>query len=257
MRRFVELPFVLFHDEPRWAAPLIAVERARFDRFSNPRLLEVEHTELLARFRGVLTGRMAVEIDEGGHGVVTAYDVGPQSGLAEALVAEARSWLRDRHADVIRGPELLVDGFAVPGATGRPWHPQRYVQSLRSVGFDITEQRSSWRLPALGVATLAPDPGAEIPELAGRFGDPRLLLPGIAAVPDLTEARGSARDLAKRVRRGEWSTAVVVRCDGDPAVLVPALQGAAAAAGYREVIAPWSPEPRSPPETVHAVLARR
>lgn len=257
MRRFVELPFVLFHEEPRWAAPLIAFERARFDRFSNLRLLELEHTELLARYRGVPAGRMAVEIDERGRGVVTAYDVGPQSGLAEALVAEARSWLSDRHVEVIRGPELLVDGFAVAGATGRPWHPERYVQSLRSVGFGITERRCSWRLPAAGAATLAPDPGADAPELAGRFGDPRLLLPGIAAVPDLSEARGSAGDLARRARRGEWSTAVVVRCDGDPAVLVPALQGAAAAAGYREVVAPWSPERSIPPETVHAVLARR
>lgn len=257
MRRFVELPFFLFRDEPRWAAPLIAAERVRFDRFGNRRLRELEHTELLARYRGVPAGRIALEVDESGTGAVTAYDVGPEPALAEALVAEARSWFRERGVESIRGPEVLLHGFATPGATGRPWHPDWYFESLRVAGFEISQRRFSWRLPAAGTATLPADPTTEAPQLAGRFGDPRLLLPGIAAVPDLTEARGSARELARRARRGEWSTAVVVLCDGDPSVLVPALQGAAACAGYREILAPWSPDPDVSPETVHVLLRAR
>ena len=43
----------------------------------------------------------------------------------------------------------------------------------------------------------------------------------------------------------------MVRIDDDPAAAVPALLTAAAAAGYESVIAPWSPDPDTPPETVH------
>jgi hypothetical protein len=45
-----------------------------------------------------------------------------------------------------------------------------------------------------------------------------------------------------------------VRWTVDPSVAVPRVQAAAGAAGYRWVIAPWSPEPDAPPETVHRVV---
>jgi hypothetical protein len=48
----------------------------------------------------------------------------------------------------------------------------------------------------------------------------------------------------------------VVRCTDDPALAVPALCRAAAGAGYRWVIAPWSPDLDAPPETVHRTYRR-
>ncbi len=74
------------------------------------------------------------------------------------------------------------------------------------------------------------------------------------ALPDL---RGSTVERARRARRGTWDTAVVVEVDGDPAVLVPQLVAAAAAAGYRDVVAPWSPDPVAPPETTHTTFTLR
>jgi hypothetical protein len=74
-------------------------------------------------------------------------------------------------------------------------------------------------------------------------------------VPDLSIARGSVRELAKRAKRHRWETATVVRLDGHAATLVPQLVRAAADRGYAAVIAPWSPDPDAPPETVHALYA--
>jgi hypothetical protein len=76
-------------------------------------------------------------------------------------------------------------------------------------------------------------------------------------VPDVAGARRatglrSAWALARRAREAAWDEAVVVACDGDPAVLVPALLVAAGRAGYSTVVAPWSPDPAAVPETVHA-----
>jgi hypothetical protein len=73
----------------------------------------------------------------------------------------------------------------------------------------------------------------------------------VAAVPDLTAA-GSPWAMAKRAKRGGWDGCTVVRCDGDPSLLVPAVQAAAGLAGYQWVVAPWSPDPKAPPETLHA-----
>jgi hypothetical protein len=78
----------------------------------------------------------------------------------------------------------------------------------------------------------------------------------VAAVPDLSHAlrttglRG-AWALARRVRAGAWEGCTIVRCDGDPATLVPGLVSVAARAGYRWVVSPWSADADAPPETVH------
>lgn len=251
MRRFMELPYFLFRSEPRWAPPLIAAEKGRFDRFRNTRLMDLEHVFLLARHRGQPAGRMAIQV-EGDVGVVTAFDVAPAGHVAAELLAAARSWLRGMHIVAIDGPDLLVEGYDVAGVTGRAWHPPLYAESLHTAGFEIADRRRTWRLPATGTPSLTPDPTANVPLDAGRYADRRLLLPGVTAVPDLSEAQGSTRDLVRRAKRRDWSTAVVVEVHGDASVLIPALQAAAAAAGYKEVIAPWSPDADARPETVHA-----
>jgi hypothetical protein len=88
--------------------------------------------------------------------------------------------------------------------------------------------------------------------MVGRFVDPRIVLPGIVAVPDLTPARNSAIALARRAKRHEWEGCTIVAIDGEPAELVPQLQAAAHGAGYEWVVSPWSPDPASSPETRHA-----
>jgi hypothetical protein len=255
-RRFVELPYMLFREEPRWVAPLSGVETARFDRFRNRRLMDLEHVWLLARRRGVPAGRLAVVVEDG-VGMLDGFESIEDSNVAVALVAEAREWLRELDVDQMDGPQVLAEGFDVAGVTGRPWNPAWYVDGLTAAGLVRASERRTWRLPAVGSPSLAPTADAPVPEIAGRYGDRRLVLPSVAAVPDLGEAGGSTRELMRRAKRGEWSTAVITRCDGDPSVLVPALQAAAADAGYTDVIAPWSPDPDAPPETVHVRFAGR
>lgn len=257
MRRFVELPYFLFRSEPHWPPPLIAEEKSRFDRFRNLPLMDLEHVHLLARDRGTPAGRVAVRVEDGvGH--VTAYDAIDKVEVTTALMIAVRDWLRELDVEHFIGPDVLVDGFDAPPVYGRPWNPPHYESDLVAAGLRrVTgSERGSWRLPATGEVTLLPDP-LVTPAIATRFADERLLLPGLAAQPDLIEAKGSTRELIKRTKRGTWSTAVIVACHGDPSVLVPALQAAAGAAGYAEVVAPWSPDPDAAPETVHATFSGR
>jgi|SRR5581483_6433630 len=270
-KRFVELPYFIHHGEPRWCPPLAAYERWRLDPHRNPFFEHGDAVYLLARVRGRPAGRMTAHVAAADDraGWFGFYDVIDDAAVVGALVDAARRWLRERGCRSMTGPAsfavddeagVLVSGFDVAGATGRPWHPPWYAAHLRTAGLADagTGARLTWRLPARPPAGDSPAPYAgspRTPRIAGRYGDPRLVISAdagsIVAVPDLAEAAGSVRALARRGRQRTWTACTVLCCDGDPVRLVPLLQRVAGAAGYRWVIAPWSPDPSAPPETVH------
>jgi hypothetical protein len=257
LARFVELPQALHGSDARFAPLLMAWERYRLDRRRNPDLESRDAVYLLARRLGRPVGRVAV-YDDGGFG---SWWVDDDLAVGEALVSAAQAWLTERGCRSMEGAEgIQVMGHDVPGVTGRPWHPPHLARLLEELGFEATEDRATWRLPARdGDADLPLDD--DLPGQAGSYADPRLVLQGIAAVPDVSDALRaaglrSAWSLAKRARAGEWDTAVVVRCAGDPSLLVPALQAVAGRAGYQAVIAPWSPDPAAP-EAVHRIYRFR
>jgi hypothetical protein len=205
----------------------------------------------------------------GGEGWFGFYDTIDDAGVVESLVEAAGAWLAEQGSSTMTGPAsftvsdesgVLVSGHDVPGVTGRPWHPPWYSVLLEGAGFEAGDERPTWRLPAIAGAPppLTDDP---LPPQAGRYADSRLVLPGIAAVPDIAgplrdAGPRSAWSLAKRAKARDWEGCTIVRCDGDPAELVPLLQRAAGAAGYDWVIAPWSPDAAAPPETIHRIYRR-
>lgn len=256
LARFAELPQALHGDDPRFAPMVMAWERYRLDRRRNPYFDSGDAAFFLARRLGRPVGRIAV-YDDGRFG---SWWVDDDLAVAEALVDTARGWLSEQGCTSMEGEEpLQVDGHGVPGVTGRPWHPPHLTRLLEELGFEGVADRPTWRLPVVGAGSALPL-SDDVPGEAGSYADPRLVLEGIAAVPDLSDALRSAGlrsawSLAKRARAGRWDTAVVVRCTDDPAVTVPALQAAARRAGYREVVAPWSPSPAEAPDTVHRVYS--
>jgi hypothetical protein len=263
--RFAELPAVLHGDDPRFAWPVMAWERYRIDPHRNPYFERGAAACFLARRLGRLAGRITAHVDEpGGQGRFGFWCTIDDEEVARSLVEAARAWLVDQGCDSMTGPTsftaadeqgLLVDGFDAPGLTGRPWHPPSQARLLEDLGFQPVARRATWRLATTEVGPERPL-ADQVPGHAGRHADRRLVLEGVAAVPDVSAAlRGSslrgAWDLARRARAGAWTTATVVRCDDEPAIAVPALLVAAGRAGYAEVIAPWSPDPEAPPEAVH------
>lgn len=264
-KRFVELPFLLFRDEPRWSPPLASYERARLDPHN--RFFDGGDGEyFLARRGGAVVGRITAHVADrrdstGWFGFFAADD---DVAVVRALVERAAAWLREHGATTMSGPAsftpadelgVLVAGFQVAGTTGRPWHPPWYASHLEASGMAATIEQCTWRLAAVGDAPPAlPAQHVKVP-IVGRFTDARIVLPGITAVPDLTPARGSAVALARMGRRRAWTTCTIVAVDGEPAGLVPDLCAAAVTAGYEWVISPWSPDPDAAPETTHARLS--
>ena len=268
-RRFHELPHLLHRAEPRWSAPLASWDRARLDPNRNRFFDAGDGAYFLLRRLGQPAGRITAHLaaDGDGDGWFGFFDVIDAAAGVAALVDAAAVWLVEHGCTTMTGPAsfttddddgVQVAGFDQPGTTGRPWHPPWYAAHLKAAGLAEApgSRRSTWRLPATGHPTMTATDHLAVPALVGPYGDRRLLLGGpgaaIAAVPDLTVARGSAWQLAKRARRGWWEGCTVVHVDGEPARLVPAIQAAAGEAGYEWVVAPWSPDGTAPPEAEHA-----
>jgi hypothetical protein len=286
LQRFLELPQALHGRDPRWAPPVMAWERYRLDPQRNPFFERGDAVYLLARLRGRPAGRITAQVHHpgaaaGGFGFWWTVD---DDAVAAALLDAARAWLAARGCTEAIGPAsftagdepgVQVDGFEVPGVTGRPWHPHHLAARLEEAGAVPTGDQPTWRLDLTaaqdevsGPEPSPSEPGApeqpgerereqqEQPGQAGPYGDPRLALGPVAAVPDVADAMRSAGvrsawSLARRARVGDWEGATVVRCDGEPAALVPRLAATARAAGYRWLVAPWSPDPGAEPEAVH------
>lgn len=266
-KRFFEFAYLQFRSEPRWTPPLVVYERMRVDPHN--RFFDNGDGEyFLARRGGTAAGRITAHVAAKGdeQGWFGFYDAVDDPAVTAVLVDQAAAWLRAHGCTSMTGPAsftvedgpgVLVEGFEVAGTTGRPWHPPWYAAHLEAAGLQRTDEHRTWRLPPseLGVASGLIAPLATPSSrgvVVGRFADPRIVLPGIVAVPDLTPARGSAIALARRTKRKQWEGCTIVEIDGDPAELVPQLQAAAAAAGYEWIVSPWSPDPAAAPETVHA-----
>jgi hypothetical protein len=265
LARFTDLPQVLHGGDPRWAPPVLAWERYRLDTRRNPYFERADACFLLARRLGRPVGRVvAHRPDETAPGRFGFWSCDDDLAVADALLTAARRWLTERGCRSMVGPlsfepedepGLLVEGHEHAGLTGRPWQPRAQAELLVALGATTESEQRTWRLRATATGPELPS-SDDPPGQAGGYVDPRLVLDGVAAVPDLSRVVASTRlrgawALARRARLGQWDTCTIVRCTADPAMAVPALQAAAGRAGYATVIAPWSPDGSVAPETVH------
>lgn len=262
-RRFHEVGRVLFAGEPRWAPPLASYERWLFDK-RHPYVQAVgpDVVRFLARHGGEVVGRIAAHHIAGAHVAwFGCFDCVDDAAAVAALLDAVDAW---RPAEQIAGPAMftpadgdagiLVEGYDHAGGIARPWHPPWYAAHLRAAGAaPVGDPMPRWRVVTGGTPTMTA--GGALPPHAGRLADAALVLTGpagdVAAVPDVS---GAARTTSLR-RPPPPTEASIVRCDGDPAVLVPALLAAAHGRGYTHVWSPWSPDER-PPNTVHSLFGR-
>lgn len=270
LRRFAEVPFVLLGTDDRWSAGVRAHEQWRHDARRHPYFDRGDAAFFLARRGGQPAGRIAAHVDGSGSdaGWFGMFDVADDAAVTGALVEAAGGWLREQAMTTMIGPltwtpdeefGVLAEGFDHPAATGRAWHPPWYAEQLRTAGAEPGERRATFHVATEGWEGEVPCPsGEDPPPQAGGYADPALVLDGIAAVPDVSSLLAgaslrSAWRLARRARERVSDTAVCVRCDGDPSVLVPGLLAACRARGYSTLLSPWSPD-GGPPDRVHQVF---
>lgn len=170
LRRFIELPYQLYRDDPNWVPPLRSEQWGQFDRKRNPMLDHCTYDLFLLLERGQVVGRIAAFVDHLGveHwgrpiGLFGSYEcVNDQRG-AHLLLETARSWLQEHRMTTMRGPwsfasqewGLVVEGFTPPPVIMSPYNPPYYNDHLTAFGLQkvkdllvfYVDAREGYRIP--------------------------------------------------------------------------------------------------------------
>ncbi|QEG42040.1 hypothetical protein [Roseimaritima ulvae] len=152
VRRFLELPWQLYRDDPLWVPPFRRNQRELAGFARHPFYKTATSQAFLATdSSGRAVGRI-LAIDNPVHnqqhgdnlGFFGFFEATQQEGVATSLFAEASDWLRQRGRDGIRGPVspsmnyecgLLVDGFDQPPTFLMPYNPRYYGEMFEAAGF--------------------------------------------------------------------------------------------------------------------------
>ncbi len=158
LKRFIELPYRLRRDDPRWVPPLRFERRQFLDRNKNPFFHHAEAEYFLCERDGEVVGRITAQIDQrwdefqgGNDGMFGFFEVENDPEVTGALIETAGGWLRDRGRERMLGPMdfttndecgVLVDGFDEPPIILQPWHPPYYRELLEGLG--LTKAMDMW-----------------------------------------------------------------------------------------------------------------
>lgn len=145
IKKFIDLPFRLYADDPAWSPPLRLERKEHLDKKANPYFLHAGAAYFLAERDGEVVGRISAQVcalrearhgdGAGQFGFLEAID---DQAVFDALLHTAEDWVRARGMHHIEGPfsfsindevGLLVDGFSDPPSImmghALPWYGAR------------------------------------------------------------------------------------------------------------------------------------
>ena len=150
LKQFVELPYSLYRDDPYWVPPLRIAVKELLDRKKHPFYGGAEAEFFLALQNGKVLGRIAAILDkaynrfhEENTGFFGFFECEDNQAAADALFARARSWLKDRGVETVRGPMnpstnyecgLLVEGFDSSPMVMMTYNPPYYASLMEKAG---------------------------------------------------------------------------------------------------------------------------
>jgi GNAT superfamily N-acetyltransferase len=164
--RFINLPFALYRNEPRWIPPLLMDMRARLDREHNPFFKHAEAEFFLAWRDGQPVGRICAHVDhrfnefqDNKWGLFGFFECEDSKESAHALLGAAEQWLRDRGRDRMVGPMnyttndevgLMIEGFERRPIILSDWHHPYYRELIESYGLEKAVDWLMWSLHISG-----------------------------------------------------------------------------------------------------------
>ena len=152
LNQFIELPWLIYRDDPQWCPPLRIERRMHLSPKQNPAFEHLDWQAWLAYKNDQPVGRISAQIDRsrsdhhqdavGYFGMLESID---DEAVFSALMQTAENWLRTQGMDAIHGPfnltineecGLLVDGFDTPPAVMMGHAQPYYSNHLDALGFD-------------------------------------------------------------------------------------------------------------------------
>ncbi len=163
MKAFIELPFRLHANEPRWVPPLKLERRI----FLNPRHGQFgrhggEFQLFLAERDGRSVGRISAQIDQAlndyqdnAWGMFGFLELEEDPEVLRTLLDTAAAWLRERGRDRMVGPMdfqmndesgVLIEGFELDPMVKQPWQPPYYQRLCEAAGLEKAVDLYMWNL---------------------------------------------------------------------------------------------------------------
>jgi len=149
LRRFINLPYRFYRDDPMWVAPLRDEQHSQFDPKRNPLLDHCEYALFLLEDDHAVVGRIAAFVDrlavdfwEDTIGLFGYYECIPDQDASRMLLETAAGWLRAHGMTSMRGPWTfvsqewgqVVEGFALPPTIMAPHNPPYYDDHMAAFG---------------------------------------------------------------------------------------------------------------------------
>ena len=150
LNQFVELPYSLYRDDPHWVPPLRIAVKELLDRAKHPFYANADAQFYIARRNGTVLGRVAAILDkahnrfhEENTGFFGFFECVNDVAVARALLEQARQWLVERGAGLVRGPvspstnyecAMLIEGFDSDPLVMMPYNPPYYPVLMDQVG---------------------------------------------------------------------------------------------------------------------------
>jgi GNAT superfamily N-acetyltransferase len=161
-KRFIEVPFRLYRDQPLWVPPLKVERRLFLSRRTNAFFSHGEAEYFLALREGRVVGRISAHVNHafnehhgrswGWFGFLE-FEQDPE--VLGALLDAAAAWLRERGQERMVGPAsfamndecgVLVEGFDLRPMILQPWNPPYYQQLIERNGMTKAMDLLMWNL---------------------------------------------------------------------------------------------------------------
>lgn len=152
-RRFVNLAWTLYRDDPHWMPPLRMNQEELLNYRRHPFYDRARIQTFLAWRGGEPVGRIAAIINDPHNeryqeqrGFFGFFESMNDRAVSDALFDAAAAWLRERGMTQIRGPAnpsmnyecgLLVEGFDSPPTFMMTYNPSFYVELVEGYGFRV------------------------------------------------------------------------------------------------------------------------
>jgi hypothetical protein len=168
LRRFLDVPYLVYRSDPAWVPPLRQEVRKLLDRKKNPFFDHGEACFWIAVRDGVAVGRISAQInrlhlaryrDATGHfGFLEAID---DPEVFRALLGTAEAWLRARGMVRVLGPYslsindevgVLISGFDTPPMVAMAHSPPYYGPRLEAEHYRKAKDLHAYVLDPLAVS---------------------------------------------------------------------------------------------------------
>ncbi len=151
LRRFIELPYRLYRDDPVWVPPLRSEQWGQFEPHRNPMLNHCEYDLFLLVEGKQVIGRVAAFVDHIAMetwgekiGFFGSYECIDNMQASRLLLDAARAWLSRHGIQRMRGPwsfasqewGTVVEGYEPPPVIMGPYNPPYYNDHLRAYGLE-------------------------------------------------------------------------------------------------------------------------